>query len=1240
MSTSYILDSRQTPALDGHVLPGGTYVPDSQTLILQKTGASSGSLWLIFRDVIFTKYHRCSFAQLRLQVATSADPLLLNVRAVKAASISPPSGAEEIAQWPLTEAQTVSSGLLTSGQEVALSIRHIINDLLEAIPPDSQPRDLGLLIEFAPNAAIGTADFVSGQAQASQPVLELQEESVLNIWRGDAPEQPTIFRVRVMEPVIVGTEYTISLEHTRSIVVRYVAAPGDTPITVAANLASVLESAEPGTVEYADGSDSFTYTSPMLGAETRYEVTSTTSKVDLIRAGALAVTQIVDVSLESTVIGGTWKMTATWGAGPETTADIPWNASAAEIKAALEGLTTPQPGDVLVYQTGAFSWRIEFAGTLSGQQATVSIDHTGLIFNRVRLSRIQEADPDGDFTNLYTMVLVPQLHDPIHGVIAPTEIEQDGTWRIRFGDGPWSEIAQGPYDRWPEDGHLEATLPVSRTTVRWDQALRHQIGQLLPPEDAAKITVVADRYLTVFGDLYSGTTYNVPALLLVSIPQSIIAAHGAFTVQYLLPNGGGEYWPISPAPIIQTPAPLWFFTTLTFPGRNPPNGMFRIGNQTSDQIRWIYKLSGTRTPPNGDPINWSAGSWTPPVPQYVYTGIPFYFINDEDQLQWAMPSFGDTTRDVADHLAINSAGGSLFSIGAVSSLGGHSNGQHGNLIDTDPPPPNQNGDTVYQLLGGSARWLLAWDGPQTPTNEDIAIDDVWVIPDSAAGRISPQQNGFRAKAYRLGSPTAPRNQIDRLQVLATGGTFTLTANGDTTAPVDIPTNPEAIDVAVAAAAGSDVLSVRSLSSAEHELEWSGAYAGQAVNVSADGSAATGPGGQLEYVRQARPAVNEIQRITLDPTAFDGTFRFSSPLNAGLFSPPVAWNADVADLQQAADQLLGAAASIWSGNDLGGPWTVEFTGPIYGGRPLPLMQLRQSLRVTGSSLEITELARGSGPNHWAIATNWSLGRVPQTGDLVVLADGSTDILYGLTQRAGFAVQPGSPVCRLLEVGDFTQGQIVRVSSSGMLPSPLVAGRDYVITEWSALHREFQLADARTGQQVIFADAGIGDHEIGIYLQQIHARMAYRGGLGLPIRTSTGGLETRQRYLRIGFLKTYQRQALLGLGVGPGFKRFFLDVGTGSLSLEAFQSGPAVGDQASIQLLCRSGDLEIVNHGASIGLAQNPGELSRFRKLALYGGSTRLGRQVAALPGATIVRHGGAELLCEDCELAGAILSLLE
>jgi hypothetical protein len=90
--------------------------------------------------------------------------------------------------------------------------------------------------------------------------------------------------------------------------------------------------------------------------------------VDLI--GVAAEVQTVDLSGADDPNGGTWSLTVDMGrgSGPQTTAPVAWNVSAADLQTAVEALDGVSVGDVVVTKTG-FVYTLTFAGTLGNVPA-------------------------------------------------------------------------------------------------------------------------------------------------------------------------------------------------------------------------------------------------------------------------------------------------------------------------------------------------------------------------------------------------------------------------------------------------------------------------------------------------------------------------------------------------------------------------------------------------------------------------------------------------------------------------------------------------------------------------------------------------------------------------------------------------------------------------------------------------------------------------------------------------------
>lgn len=81
------------------------------------------------------------------------------------------------------------------------------------------------------------------------------------------------------------------------------------------------------------------------------------------QSGSAARNEKQRITLAESAASGTFTLTWNPGGGNETTGTIAYNASAATVQTALEGLATPGPGDFVVTGSAGGPWTVEFDGT-------------------------------------------------------------------------------------------------------------------------------------------------------------------------------------------------------------------------------------------------------------------------------------------------------------------------------------------------------------------------------------------------------------------------------------------------------------------------------------------------------------------------------------------------------------------------------------------------------------------------------------------------------------------------------------------------------------------------------------------------------------------------------------------------------------------------------------------------------------------------------------------------------------
>lgn len=90
-------------------------------------------------------------------------------------------------------------------------------------------------------------------------------------------------------------------------------------------------------------------------------------------------TQNEIVVIENDHTSGNFTITVDDGGGPQTTGNIAYNANAAAVISALEALSNVDPGDVdVVALTGSQAWAIEFSGSLTNTNLTVTVSDVDL----------------------------------------------------------------------------------------------------------------------------------------------------------------------------------------------------------------------------------------------------------------------------------------------------------------------------------------------------------------------------------------------------------------------------------------------------------------------------------------------------------------------------------------------------------------------------------------------------------------------------------------------------------------------------------------------------------------------------------------------------------------------------------------------------------------------------------------------------------------------------------------------
>jgi len=251
-----------------------------------------------------------------------------------------------------------------------------------------------------------------------------------------------------------------------------------------------------------------------------------------------------------------------------------------------------------------------------------------------------------------------------------------------------------------------------------------------------------------------------------------------------------------------------------------------------------------------------------------------------------------------------------------------------------------------------------------------------------------------------GGNSANEVQVVTLPGNPSGGSFTLTFQGQTTGNVAYDASAAEVESALAALVniGSGNVSAGGDDGGPWTIEFTGVLAGTDVaQLTASGANLTGGTVTVSTVQAATSPRNEQVLLTLSTNVTSGSFTLTYD---GSESSGIAYNATSSSVQTA----LEATSSIDSGDinvsgPAGGPWLVEFRGTLAGQNVTAITTNGTNLVGAGTqSIGIDSLTAPTGPGHWDNANNWSTSSVPEDGDTVVLEASDRPVLYGLDQSS--------------------------------------------------------------------------------------------------------------------------------------------------------------------------------------------------------------------------------------------------
>lgn len=261
---------------------------------------------------------------------------------------------------------------------------------------------------------------------------------MINEFRGDAAATVHTAEI-VINDAIEGALYSLAFDGRT---LSHRATEDDDEASIAQQLSTLVQSLPRVSVSYATDADRFTVRGQLPGVPIADNITASnpaSSYVERIRPGVLPTAQEFLVSLPATTTGGTWTLTANFGAADETTANINHNDAPSTVATRLNNLTTPTAGDftVSLESSAPRTYRIKVGGTLAGTNITLTANATALQGN----ASVEIATTQTTAANAHELQVI--------WISNMTPVESGGWSIFRFsadGGETFSEWTQKPLD--------------------------------------------------------------------------------------------------------------------------------------------------------------------------------------------------------------------------------------------------------------------------------------------------------------------------------------------------------------------------------------------------------------------------------------------------------------------------------------------------------------------------------------------------------------------------------------------------------------------------------------------------------------------------------------------------------------------------------------------------------------------------------------------------------------------------
>lgn len=404
---------------------------------------------------------------------------------------------------------------------------------------------------------------------------------------------------------------------------------------------------------------------------------------------------------------------------------------------------------------------------------------------------------------------------------------------------------------------------------------------------------------------------------------------------------------------------------------------------------------------------------------------------------------------------------------------------------------------------------------------------------------------------------------------------------------------------------------------------------------------------IEITTPAVEAVAEIKEISIvGDTPWGGDFTLTD--DSDNTTSAIGFDGTADDVESELETIFGSTLV----NATGGPFPLEPVRVVFDsslgnveeitGDGSGLDNSTGSTSTTlhgGQSLYPSTNQRSRGPEHFDDPLNWTLGVVPTRTDELRFEEGSIGPKYGLLQLAVFNMPAiGSNFTNFEAVHDFTVGQVVRLTTTGTLPTGLSLNTDYTIARSSKDRGTFSLRDSTGALVVVASDDGSGTHTVALEVANILQYATFNGSIGLRRFDNQGNYKQyRATKLSIGFTSSTAKQ-IFGQGEGSGSGLIRLYTGAYQFNLESIVTGGSIEPDRPALHVSGSSDLNTIElYDGDLGVAVYADESASILTYNQRGGTCVMGENITFPSGAVIDKTDG-DLTIMNAAAASTVMKL--